>query len=222
MAIWLKYLLAAVIGYFLGNFSGGIVIGRIYGIRDIRKVGSGNAGTTNVLRNLGWLPSVLTLAGDCLKGMLAALIGKWLGGDVGLVIGGTCAVLGHDFPVVFKFKGGKGVATYLGLILILDWRIAVILTVIVLAVVAITRYMSVGSILACFLYPALVVIFRAGKPHYAVYVLSAFFAGALTLFQHRANLLRLVQKKENRLDFKKITAISRKMNEKMHEKNARK
>ena len=222
MAIWLKYLLTAVIGYFLGNFSGGIVIGRIYGIRDIRKVGSGNAGTTNVLRNLGWLPSVLTLAGDCLKGMLAALIGKWLGGDVGLVIGGTCAVLGHDFPVVFRFKGGKGVATYLGLILILDWRIAVILTVIVLAVVAVTRYMSVGSILACFLYPALVVIFRAGRPHYAVYVLSAFFAGALTLFQHRANLLRLVQKKENRLDFRKISDISRKINSQMHDKSAHK
>ena len=222
MNIWLLYLLIAIGGYLLGNISSGILIAKAFGVGDIRKVGSGNAGTTNVLRNLGWLPSVLTLAGDCLKGLIAALIGKWLGGEVGLIIGGTCAVLGHDFPAAFRFKGGKGVTTYLGLILILDWRIAVILTVIVLAVVAITRYMSVGSILACFLYPAMVVIFRAGKPHYAVYVLSAFFAGALTLFQHRANLVRLVQKKENRLDFKKISDISKKINSQMHDKSAHK
>ena len=78
------------------------------------------------------------------------------------------------------------------------------------------------SILACFMYPAAICIFRAGKPHYAVYVLSAFFAGALTLFQHRANLVRLMQKKENRLDFKKISDISRKINSQMHDKSAHK
>lgn len=209
MNIWLKYLLIAVIGYFLGNISAGIFIARAYGIRDIRKVGSGNAGTTNVLRSLGWLPSVLTLVGDCLKGFLAACIGKWLAGDVGLIVGGTFAIIGHDFPVIFRFKGGKGVATSLGLILAINPWIGLILTGTVLAIVAITRYMSVGSICACFLYPVLMIIFRAGKPHYAAYVLSAFFAGALALFQHRANLMRLVQKQENRLDFKKISQLSR-------------
>jgi len=214
MIVFLKYLLIIVGGYLLGNISLGILIARAYGIKDIRKVGSGNAGTTNVLRNLGWLPSVLTLLGDCLKGLLAAELGHWLAGDIGMLVGGTCAILGHDFPVVFKFKGGKGIATSLGLIIAVNPWMALILTVIVLSVVAVTRYMSVGSILACFLYPVLMVLFRIGQPHYAAFVLSAFFAGALALFQHRANLRRLINREENRLDFKKISDISRKIMDK--------
>ena len=100
MAVWLKYAIIALVGYLLGNISVGILISRLYGIRDIRKVGSGNAGTTNVLRNLGWVPSVLTLVGDCLKGLFAALIGKWIAGDVGLIIGGTFAVRGNRYSCV--------------------------------------------------------------------------------------------------------------------------
>ncbi len=103
MALWLKYVLIAVVGYLLGNISVGILVAKLYGIKDIRKVGSGNAGSTNVLRNLGWLPSVLTLVGDCLKSFIAAQLGRCLAGDVGLLIGGTAAILGHDFPVFFKW-----------------------------------------------------------------------------------------------------------------------
>ena len=211
MAIWLKYLLIALIGYLLGNISVGILIARLYGIRDIRKVGSGNAGTTNVLRNLGWVPSVMTLAGDCLKGLLAALIGRWLAGDIGLMIGGTFAVIGHDYPVFFKFKGGKGIATNLGMIFVLNPWIALILLVSVLLVVAVTRYMSVGSIMACFLFPALTAIMMRGNAHYAAYVITAVFAGALALFRHRSNLMRLIRKEENRLDFKKISSLHSKI-----------
>ncbi|MBQ8507453.1 MAG: glycerol-3-phosphate 1-O-acyltransferase PlsY [Clostridia bacterium] len=214
MNIWLKYILIIIAGYLLGNISLGIFIARAYGIKDIRKVGSGNAGTTNVLRNLGWVPSVLTLIGDCLKGLVAAELGYLLAGDIGLILGGTFAVIGHDFPVFFKFKGGKGIATSLGLIIAVNPWIALILTVIVIAVVAITHYMSVGSILACFLYPTLMVIFKAGQPNYAAFVLSAFFAGALALFQHRANLRRLVNREENKLNFQKITEISKKLGQK--------
>ena len=211
MALWLKYLLIAVISYLLGNISVGILIGRLYGIGDIRKVGSGNAGTTNVLRNLGWVPSVLTLVGDCLKGLVSALIGKWIAGDIGLIIGGTFAVIGHDFPVFFRFKGGKGIATNLGLILAVNPWIALILTVMVLVVVGVTRYMSVGSIMACFMYPTLTAIMMRGNPHYAAYVVSAIFAGALALFCHRANVMRLIRGNENRLDFSKISSIHSKM-----------
>jgi len=211
MAIWLKYLLIILIGYLLGNVSVGILIARLYGIKDIRKVGSGNAGTTNVLRNLGWAPSVLTLAGDCLKGLVAALIGKWIAGDVGLLIGGNFAVIGHDFPVFFKFKGGKGIATNLGLIIVVNPWIALILTVAVIAVVAFTRYMSVGSIMACFLYPTLTAIMMRGSEFYTAYLLFAIFAGALALYCHRANVLRLIKKQENRLDFKKISSLRSKI-----------
>jgi len=211
MAIWLKYLLIILIGYLLGNVSVGILIARLYGIKDIRKVGSGNAGTTNVLRNLGWVPSVLTLAGDCLKGLIAALIGKWLAGDIGLLLGGTFAVIGHDYPVFFKFKGGKGIATNLGLIIVVNPWIALILTVAVIAVVAFTRYMSVGSIMACFLYPTLTAIMMRGSEFYTAYLLFAIFAGALALYCHRANVLRLIKKQENRLDFKKISSLRSKI-----------
>ena len=211
MALWLKYVLIAVIGYLLGNVSVGILIARLYGIRDIRKVGSGNAGTTNVLRNLGWVPSVLTLVGDCLKGLIAALIGKWIAGDIGLLIGGNFAVIGHDFPVFFKFRGGKGIATNLGLILVLNPWIAVGLTIAVLIVVGVSRYMSLGSIMACFAYPALVAILMRGHAHYGACVAWGVFAGALALFCHRSNVARLLKGQENRLDFKKISSIHSKM-----------
>lgn len=211
MAVWLKYLIIALAGYLLGNVSVGILISRLYGIRDIRKVGSGNAGTTNVLRNLGWVPSVMTLLGDCLKGLLAALIGKWLAGDVGLIVGGTCAVIGHDYPVFFKFKGGKGIATNLGMIIVLNPLLALILLVAVLAVVAVSRYMSLGSIMACFLYPALVTLMMRSGDHFTAYLLAAIFNGALAFWRHRANLMRLIHGEENRLDFKKISSLKSKI-----------
>lgn len=209
--MWLKYLVIALTGYLLGNISVGILVARLYGISDIRKVGSGNAGTTNVLRNLGWVPSVLTLAGDCIKGLIATLIGKWIAGDIGLIIGGTFAVIGHDFPVFFKFKGGKGIATNLGWILIVNPWIAVSLTAAVVIVVAITKYMSLGSIMACFVYPLMTAIFMRGNPHYAAYVISAIFAGALAFYCHRSNVVRLIRGEENRLDFSKISRIKSKM-----------
>lgn len=211
MAIWLKYVIIALVGYLLGNISVGILVARLYGIGDIRKVGSGNAGTTNVLRNLGWMPSVLTLAGDCLKGLIAALIGKWIAGDIGILIGGNFAVIGHDFPVFFKFRGGKGIATNLGLILVLNPWIAVGLTIAVLIVVGISRYMSLGSIMACFAYPTLVAILMRGHAHYAACVGWGIFAGALALYCHRSNVVRLLQGKENRLDFKKISSLHSKI-----------
>ena len=89
----LKCVLVAVIGYMLGNISTGVLVSRAFGAGDIRKHGSGNSGTTNVLRTLGWLPSVLTLAGDCLKGYVACMIGRWLAGDLGMLLGGLCAIL---------------------------------------------------------------------------------------------------------------------------------
>ena len=211
MAIWLQYVLLAICGYLLGNISLGILVARLYGVHDIRKLGSGNAGTTNVLRNLGWVPSVLTLAGDCLKGLIAALIGRWVAGDIGLLVAGNFAVLGHDYPVFFKFKGGKGIATNLGVILVINPWIAIGLTIAVLIVVGTSRYMSLGSIMACFAYPALVAILMRGNAHYVAYLGFGIFAGVLAFFQHRANLMRLIRGQENRLDFKKISSIHSKI-----------
>ena len=211
MAVWLKYLIIDLAGYLLGNISGGILIAKAYGVKDIRTRGSGNAGTTNVLRTLGWAPSVLTLVGDCLKGLIAAELGRWLGGEIGMLIGGTCAILGHDFPAIFRFRGGKGIATSLGLIIAVNPWIALILTVLVIGTAAVLRYMSVGSIAAAVLYPILVAIFQRGSEYYAAYLLFALFASLMAIFCHRKNIARLIRGEENKLDFEKISHISSKL-----------
>ena len=210
MTLWLKYVLIAVVGYLLGNISVGILVAKLYGIKDIRKVGSGNAGSTNVLRNLGWLPSVLTLVGDCLKSFIAAKLGQWLAGDVGLLIGGTAAILGHDFPVFFRFKGGKGIAASLGMILTINPWLGIGLTAVVVLIAALTGYVSLGSITVSFLYPVCIAILLRGNVHYTAYIVFSIFASLLSLFCHRKNIQRLLHHEENKLDFKKISKLSKK------------
>ncbi|MBR6890466.1 MAG: glycerol-3-phosphate 1-O-acyltransferase PlsY [Clostridia bacterium] len=210
-----KCILAAVIGYLLGNIPSGVLIARIYGIGDIRKHGSGNTGTTNVLRTLGWLPSVLTLVGDCLKGYIACLIGKALGGDPGMLIAGLGAILGHDFPVFMGFKGGKGIATSLGLIIAINPWLALAMLVVQIAAVALTRYMSVASLITTVAFPIITAILCRGREYYGLFLATACVASALSLFGHRSNIQRLIRGEENRLDFRKISEVSRKVMEKM-------
>jgi len=207
----LKCIIAALIGYLLGNIPSGVLISKIYGIRDIRKHGSGNTGTTNVLRTLGWLPSVLTLVCDCLKGYVACLIGRWLAGDPGMLLGGLCAILGHDFPVFMGFKGGKGIATSLGLIIAISPWIALGELLVQIVTVAITRYMSIASLITTVAFPILTGILCRGRDHYGLFLGAACVASALSLFGHRSNIQRLIRGEENRLDFAKISQISEKV-----------
>ena len=206
----LLYALCAVIGYLLGNFSSGLIIARRMGNIDIRDYGSGNAGTTNVLRTLGWLPSVLTLLGDALKGVLAALIGKWIGGEAGMLVGGLFAVVGHNWPALFHFRGGKGMATTLGVVIVAHHAWALALFLPWLAIVVLTRYVSVASIAMCVIYPIITAILYHGKPLGWLHILVFALIGLMGIFGHRANIQRLLKGEENRLDFKKITEISRK------------
>ena len=216
--VW-KIILSAVIGYLLGCIPTGVLVARIYGVRDIRKLGSGNSGTTNVLRNLGWLPSVLTLVGDCLKGYAACLIGKQLGGDAGMLTGGLCAILGHDFPVFMHFRGGKGIATSLGLIIAINPWLALALLAVQVVAVALTRYMSVASLITTVAFPILVAIMERGRENFPLFLGAACVASALSLFGHRGNIQRLVKGEENRLDFAKIGKISEKVMQKMGKKD---
>ncbi len=212
--VW-KCILAAVLGYLLGNIPSGVLISKGYGIADIRKHGSGNTGTTNVLRTLGWLPSVLTLVCDCLKGYVACLIGRWLGGDLGMLLGGVFAILGHDFPVFMGFKGGKGIATSLGLIIAISpWLALAALAVQVIAV-ALTRYMSIASLITSVAFPIVTGIICKGRENYGLFLGAACVAAALSLFGHRSNIQRLLRGEENRLDFHKISEVSKKVMEKM-------
>ncbi|MGN1069866.1 MAG: glycerol-3-phosphate acyltransferase [Candidatus Fimadaptatus sp.] len=198
----LKIILAILIGYALGNVSTGLIISRLGNGIDIRNAGSGNAGATNVLRTLGWLPSLLTFLGDAIKGVLGALIGMWLGGRTGAMLGGLAAIVGHNWPAAFGFKGGKGISTSFGVILVVQPYNAPWLLLAMAAALYLTHTVSIGSICASLLYVVLNV-FETLFTDLPMF-LFALAVGALALFQHRANMQRLIRHNENVLDFKKI------------------
>lgn len=206
----LPLVLAAIISYLFGCIPTGVFIAKAYASTDIRKTGSGNTGTTNVLRTLGWVPSVLTLVGDCLKGVAGALIGKYLGGEAGMIVGGLCAVLGHDFNVFLRFKGGKGIATSLGVTIVICPSVAPWLCVIVLGLLPFIRIMSVCSLIATVSYPILMWFLKPEGANTALFMAFAVVMAILSAYCHRSNIARLIKGQENKLDFAKINAISKK------------
>ena len=186
--------IAAVIGYLLGSVSTGILYSRSMG-RDIRTQGSKNAGATNMTRVHGLRSGALTFVGDCLKGVLAALIGKWLGGQTGAIVGGTFAVLGHSWPVFFGFRGGKGVATCIGIGLVTYPPFGLAAVVAGAAVMLISRYVSLGSMVG------LTVFAIAMTVYYGFWPLGAWGCALalLVIWRHRANIQRLMQHCEHKM-----------------------
>ena len=208
--LW-KLPVIAIAGYLLGNIQTGVLVSRAMGHFDIRHRGSRNAGTTNVLRTMGWAPSVLTLLGDVAKAALASLLGLWLGGsggwgDWGARLGGLCAILGHNWPALFGFRGGKGIAASLGMFLVTDPWIALFLVPCQAVVLAITHTMSVASLASAALYTLLSLAFHWGD---WLLVLYALLVTALAYWSHRGNIDRLKRNRENKLDFEEIDRISR-------------
>ena len=206
----LMYILSAAIAYLLGTVSTGSIVARLYGNLDLRKTGSGNTGTTNALRTMGWLPGVLTLVGDCLKGVLAALIGRWLGGQTGMLIAGAFAVTGHDFPVFTGFRGGKGIATSLGVTAVICPPVAPWLLIIAVVLVCITRIMSIGTLAASLSYLPLMLFYRPDSLPVSRCVVFSLVLVALSFIRHHQNISRLLHGKENKLDFGRISRLSRK------------
>ena len=198
-----RYVVIAVAGYLLGNISMGIIISGRYHM-DIREHGSGNAGTTNVLRTLGWLPSALTLVGDALKSFAASMLGQWLAGALGLLLGGFMAVVGHNWPVFNGFRGGKGMAASLGILFALSWPMALGFLGLEILVAGLTGYVSVASLVTSVAFPIVMAILYRDSPDVWMYVIYAVLLAAVTIFSHRANIQRLMRGTENRIDFKKI------------------
>lgn len=198
MSTELKWLIVIVAGYLLGNFSSGITSGQVFGRLDIRKHGSKSTGATNVFRTLGWLPSVLTLLGDALKGFLATFLGLWLLGRTGAYVGGLCAIVGHNWPVFYGFKGGKGIATSLGVILVVEPWFALALLVCQFAVLAATRTMSIASAVSAVLFLLLTVVLRFGD---WLEIGFALILTAMALYTHRRNFSRLKRGEEPQIDF---------------------
>lgn len=202
---YLALFITALIGYLLGCISTGVIVSKVYARIDIRKYGSGNAGMTNVMRTLGWVPGVISFAGDMLKGLIAAFIGKWLAGELGMCVGGLAAIIGHDWPVFFGFKGGKGISTSFGFILASNWLIALLLIPVQFSVLLTTGFMSLASIASSIGFFVFALVFKTSK----VYTVTAAIACALSLFGHRQNIVRLLHGKENKLDYRKITEKSK-------------
>ena len=195
----LKIIATVVIGYLLGSISTGVLLSRTFSNTDIRSQGSGNAGTTNMLRVLGRKMALLTFVGDMLKGIIAVFIGKALvGGSLGGILGVLGAVLGHFYPLYFGFKGGKGIATSFGSLLFVFPVQALIAFGVFLVLVAVTHYVSLGSIAAAITLPLLVIF--TTPYNLPVYIITAFI-GASVVWRHRANIRRLLQHTENKLDF---------------------
>ena len=195
----LRIIATVVIGYLLGSISTGVLLSSAFAHTDIRSQGSGNAGTTNMLRVLGRKMALFTFIGDMLKGIIAVFIGKALvGGDLGGVLGVLGAVLGHFYPLYFGFKGGKGIATSFGALLFVFPVQALLAFAVFLILVAVTHYVSVGSVAAAVTLPLLVVL--TTPYNLPVYIITACI-GAGVIWRHRANINRLLHHTENKLDF---------------------
>lgn len=198
----LHTLLAAAIGYLLGSIPFGLLLTHAAGLGDVRKIGSGNIGATNVLRTGHKGLAALTLLLDALKGTAAVLVGAWIGAQGGVAIlasllAGLAAFLGHVFPVWLGFRGGKGVATYIGVLLGADWQAGVAFCAIWLAVALLTRYSSLSALIAALVTPVGLLAMGDRATGLATGLMSA-----LLIFKHRANIRRLASGEEPRIGAK--------------------
>ena len=209
------YIIIAVIAYLIGSINFSIILSKKMAGFDIREKGSGNAGTTNMLRAVGKKAAVITLICDILKGvvsiLIAVLVGKIIKNlDNALLVqlAGIFVIIGHTFPVFFKFKGGKGIATALGVLLMINWQIGLICLIFALVLMALTKMVSVGSIAAAILFPILVAfidqnyIVPTSNSNWS-YLVFSIIVSLLVIFNHRANVQRILNGTENRLSFKK-------------------
>ena len=192
----LLFIFILIVIYLIAAVPTGIVLARVMGYEDVRDKGSGNIGATNVYRVAGKLAGVLTLAGDILKGFLPLLACKtWLA-PTSAQLGIACAmaIIGHCYPVYLKFRGGKGIATALGIFLVMS-PIAVLGAAIVFGItVATTRFISLGSVLAAMSAPLLVLMLNQPQPIF----LATLFIAALIVWRHRSNIKRLMDGSEDR------------------------
>ena len=209
------YIIVGIIAYLIGSINFSVLISKKMAGFDVREKGSGNAGTTNMLRSVGKKAAAITLICDILKGVISIVIAiivgniaKNLDRELLLQIAGIAVVLGHTFPIFFGFKGGKGVATSRGVLLISNWQIGLICLVFAVVLMALTRMVSLGSCAAAVLFPVLTLfinqhytVLTDGKSGRVYFVYSVILA-IIVLYNHRSNIKRILSGTENKLSFK--------------------
>ncbi len=201
----LKIILSVIIGYILGSLNASLIVGKLFYKKDVREHGSMSAGATNTLRTLGKGAAIAVTVFDVLKGISACLIGQYLVGYienygmVGIYLAGLGAVLGHNWPLFFGFKGGKGVLTTFSVILYISPVPALISLGIFVIVVILTKYVSLGSIVGAISWPIISIFFNL--PAFGLVV--AVFMVVLIVFRHKPNIERLLNGTEKKLSFKR-------------------
>ena len=221
---WMYMIFVGMVGYFIGSISFSILITKHFKNKsDIRELGSGNAGFTNVLRSVGFWPAFLTLLGDFSKGIGACLIGRFVFSQInlpgvpnfcitqyGIYIAGIACLIGHVYPCFFSFRGGKAVVTGLSLLIMTDWRVACLALAVFLIAVIFTRLISLGSILAAFSYPILTFCvtyfcdYLGGQRQvtfgYTVIVTTiSVVLSVFVIYKHKKNLIRLLNGEEKKI-----------------------
>lgn len=205
------YIVIAIVAYAIGSISFSVIFSRKFAGFDVREKGSGNAGSTNVLRTVGKKAAILTLVCDALKGVVAILVAvvasnvvKEADGALLVQIASIAVILGHTFPIFFEFRGGKGVATSLGVLLMVNWQIGLICLVFALVIMALSRMVSAGSVLAAVLFPILT-LFLGGEKFIIPgnYFVFSIIMALIVMFNHRTNIGRILNGTENKLSFKK-------------------
>ena len=202
-----EYIVVSLFAYFIGSVSFSVIFSKKFAGFDVREKGSNNAGATNVLRTAGTKLAILTLLCDVLKGVVAILLAviagkiwKEVNSELLKYLAGFFAILGHTFPIFFQFRGGKGVATALGVLITLNWKIGLICLIFALILIILTKMVSVGSILAAVLYPLLTIFMNE---FYIGTVIVSILIALLVIFNHRENIKRLKNGTENKISFKK-------------------
>ena len=205
-------IIVAIIAYLIGSINFSVILSKKMAGFDVREKGSGNAGTTNMLRAVGKKGAALTLLCDILKGVVSILIAMFIGWafkvenqSLLVQIAGIAVVIGHTFPIFFGFKGGKGVATSLGILIMTNWQIGLICLVFGIVLIILTRMVSLGSCTAAVLFPVLTLFI---SENYIVSQGSGYFVfsiilAIIVLFNHRSNIKRILSGTENKISFKK-------------------
>ena len=192
--------ISIVLGYFIGCFQTAFILGKTKEHIDIREYGSGNSGTTNAIRVMGWKMGILTFFGDFLKALIAVLVAThYFQNPIAGLYAGIGVVVGHDWPVFLKFKGGKGIASTIGLLYGIDWRVGLIVTIIMASIIGISKYVSLGSVFMAISIPILLFIF-VGRMEF---VIGGALLTAIALYRHKSNIGRLLSGTENKLGHKK-------------------
>ncbi len=195
-------LIILVIAYLIGSINTSIIVSKIMIGDDIRNHGSGNAGATNTLRTVGKKGAVFVVVGDVLKAVVAILLARLISDNniLATYIAGIGAVIGHNFPIFFKFKGGKGIIVSTVAILFASPILGIITVVVAISVMAISKYVSLGSILGAVVFAILALIFKNSDSEFVVF---AFILALLAIYRHKTNIVRLLSGKENKLSFSK-------------------